>query len=190
MLVALSLELFLIQNRQLKHALMDEYSKPLLEDWEGIVIHSASEFINKKPIRDFLESIKVSAHYFVRPKGVVKQMVPLYRQAKHAGVSRWKGMSNLNKNFIGIEILVEGDNTYEEFLRKIKRPETFTAEQYESTAILCYSMMSKFPTISMDNIVMHSEVSGPDIRPDDPKYDPGEGFDMDLLKSKIKYFTA
>lgn len=152
--------------------------------WEGIVIHSMSQYIEGMHAIDFLEKVRLSAHYFIEPDGVVKQMVPLHRIAYHAGKSKWRDKVNLNSSFIGIEFLIEGEYKYARYREAIKNPKVFTEEHYKYGAILCTSMMDMFD-IPITNIVRHSEIAGSDIRNTHVKYDPGEGFSMDLLKEKI-----
>ena len=51
---------------------------------------------------------KVSAHYMVEEDGQVYRLVPEERRAWHAGVSVWKGDSDVNGCSIGIEIVNPG----------------------------------------------------------------------------------
>src|SRR5579885_471866 len=51
---------------------------------------------------------KVSAHYLIDDGGMVFRLVPEERRAWHAGVSYWKGRSNVNGVSIGIEIVNPG----------------------------------------------------------------------------------
>ncbi|HTN39830.1 MAG TPA: N-acetylmuramoyl-L-alanine amidase [Asticcacaulis sp.] len=51
---------------------------------------------------------KVSAHYLVEEDGQVHRLVPEERRAWHAGVSVWKGDSDVNGCSIGIEIVNPG----------------------------------------------------------------------------------
>lgn len=73
-----------------------------------LVIHFTSE--------DFASSLKVltegpvSAHYLVRDDPpIVYRLVDENRRAYHAGVSSWKGQTQLNAASIGIEIVNLGD---------------------------------------------------------------------------------
>ena len=59
----------------------------------------------KKAINKLIdERSKVSSHYFIKRNGEIILMVPDLYMAWHAGVSQWKGISNLNNNSIGIEL--------------------------------------------------------------------------------------
>jgi N-acetylmuramoyl-L-alanine amidase len=51
---------------------------------------------------------RVSCHYFVFSDGAVVQSVPEEKRAWHAGVSSWRGLSDLNSRSIGIEIANPG----------------------------------------------------------------------------------
>src|ERR1044072_8590687 len=59
---------------------------------------------------------KVSSHYLVYEDGRVDQLVPEARQAWHAGLSSWKGVTDINSCSIGIEIVKPGhDLGYRDF---------------------------------------------------------------------------
>lgn len=51
-----------------------------------------------------LQSVRVSAHFFVRRDGQVIQFVSCHERAWHAGVSRWRGRERCNDFSIGIEL--------------------------------------------------------------------------------------
>ena len=51
---------------------------------------------------------KVSAHYMVAEDGEIFALVPEERRAWHAGLSYWKGRSDINAASIGIEIVNPG----------------------------------------------------------------------------------
>ena len=51
---------------------------------------------------------KVSAHYLVEEDGEVFALVPEERRAWHAGVSFWKGRTDINSASIGIELVNPG----------------------------------------------------------------------------------
>ena len=63
---------------------------------------------------------KVSSHYLINRKGEVTQMVLDHKIAWHAGKSRWKQFSNLNKYSIGIELVNKGHQFGYENFRKSK----------------------------------------------------------------------
>lgn len=166
---------------------LDEYSQNNQQEisWEGIVIHSMSQYIEGLHATDFLEKVRLSAHFFVEPYGIIKPMVPLHRVAYHAGKSKWKDKVNLNSSFIGVELLIEGQHDYKSYREAIKYPESFTDNHYRYCAILCGSLMYQFD-ITKDNIVRHSDIAGSDVRRRSIKYDPGEGFDMKRLMDSLE----
>lgn len=155
--------------------------KERLKPVNGIIIHSMSEFVEGKFANDFLKEIGLSAHYLIDPEGVIYECVYPTLTAYHAGISEWNGQKNLNSTYIGIEILVRGDNNYSEFLEKITKPDTFLDAQYESCRRLINLLKIQFPKIESDNIVRHSDVSGPNVRPNAPKRDPGTGFNFNYI---------
>jgi N-acetylmuramoyl-L-alanine amidase len=117
---------------------------------------------------------KVSAHYVVEEDGRVFRMVPEERRAWHAGVSYWKGRSNLNGVSIGVEIVNPGH----EFGY---RP--FPEAQVVSVLALLDEIRGRW-TIEDSHIVGHS-----DIAPE-RKQDPGELFPWKRLAEAGHGFWA
>lgn len=110
---------------------------------------------------------KVSAHYMVDEDGSILRLVGEDRRAWHAGLSSWRGNSNINQRSIGIEIVNPGH----EFGY---RP--FTPVQMKSVTLLCRDILSRHP-IPPRNVVAHSDVAPT------RKEDPGELFDWKTLAS-------
>lgn len=108
---------------------------------------------------------KVSAHYMVDEDGTIYQLVKEDCRAWHAGLSSWRGNTNINQRSIGIEI----QNPGHEFGY---RP--FPAAQMKMVAWLCKDIVSRHD-IPPRNVVAHS-----DIAPT-RKEDPGELFDWQTL---------
>jgi len=108
---------------------------------------------------------KVSAHYVVEEDGTINRLVNEENRAWHAGVSSWRGHTNINQRSIGIEIVNPGH----EFGY---RP--FPAKQMESVAALCKDILSRH-NIPARNVVAHSDIAP--LR----KEDPGELFDWPML---------
>jgi len=54
------------------------------------------------------EISQVSAHYLVEEDGAIYQLVEEKKRAWHAGVSAWRGETNINSRSIGIEIVNPG----------------------------------------------------------------------------------
>lgn len=103
---------------------------------------------------------KVSAHYVVEEDGRVFQLVPEERRAWHAGVSFWRGETDINTRSVGVEIVNPGHEFgYRAF------PDIQIAAVIELVADIRGRWM-----IEDNRIVGHA-----DIAPD-RKDDPGELF--------------
>ena len=107
----------------------------------------------------------VSAHYVVEEDGQIIHMVKEENRAHHAGVSHWRGITDVNSASIGIEIVNPGHEWG-------YRP--FPKEQMKSVKKLSKKII-KNHNIALPNVIGHS-----DIAPD-RKEDPGEMFDWDYL---------
>ena len=143
--------------------------KRLKKNIRFIIVHYTGMKSEKAAI-DRLTNIQseVSSHYFIGKNGNITLLVPELYVAWHAGKSKWKGQSLLNKNSIGIEITNPGHR----FGYK-----NFTYKQINSTIILIRYLVNKY-RISKKNILGHS-----DIAPDRKK-DPGEKFPWKHLAKK------
>lgn len=103
---------------------------------------------------------KVSCHYLVFEDGRTVQLVPEARRAWHAGVSTWKGDTDINSRSIGIEIANPGhDFGYPEFPRA----------QVDAVVALCRDILARH-AIPRERVLAHSDVAP------DRKNDPGEKF--------------
>ena len=111
---------------------------------------------------------KVSAHYVVDEDGTIYQLVAEENRAWHAGVSAWRGHSNINQRSIGIEIVNRGH----EF-----GYHPFPGEQMKSVATMCKGIVSRH-AIPKRNVVGHSDVAPA------RKEDPGELFDWEGLAAQ------
>lgn len=100
----------------------------------------------------------VSAHLFIRRDGEAVQFVDLCKRAWHAGRSCWQGREECNDYAIGIEL--EGTDDM-----------AFTDAQYLRLASLTSEIMRRFPAITAERIVGHSDVAP------GRKTDPGPAFD-------------
>jgi N-acetylmuramoyl-L-alanine amidase len=103
---------------------------------------------------------KVSAHYTVDEDGTIYAHVPEEMRAWHAGVSSWRGLSDVNTRSIGIEIVNPGH----EFGY---RP--FPEAQIAAVIELGKKIAARH-RIPPRNVVGHSDVAP------DRKEDPGELF--------------
>jgi N-acetylmuramoyl-L-alanine amidase len=108
---------------------------------------------------------KVSAHYVVEEDGSVIEMVDEARRAWHAGVSYWRGVTDVNSASVGIEIVNGGHD--------FGLPD-YPDAQIRAVADLSRAIISRHG-IEPWNIVGHS-----DIAPG-RKIDPGEKFPWERL---------
>ncbi len=107
----------------------------------------------------------VSSHYVVDEDGAVLQLVPEDRRAWHAGISYWRGHSELNDRSVGIEMVNPGHQWgYRDF----------PILQLAAVCDLCLAILSRHPILAR-NIVAHS-----DVAPDRTE-DPGEKFEWEAL---------
>ena len=103
---------------------------------------------------------RVSAHYTIDEDGTIYAHVPEHLRAWHAGVSSWRGMSDINSRSVGIEIVNPG---HEFGYRAFPEP------QIEAVIALGQRIVKRH-RIQPRNVIGHS-----DIAPD-RKTDPGELF--------------
>ncbi len=108
---------------------------------------------------------KVSAHYLVEEDGTVWSLVDETRRAWHAGVSVWRGATDINARSIGIELINPG---HEFGYRPFPEP------QMAATVDLARAIAARHP-IPPRNVVGHSDVAPT------RKLDPGELFDWSRL---------
>jgi N-acetylmuramoyl-L-alanine amidase len=108
---------------------------------------------------------KVSSHYVVEEDGRVFALVDEGQRAWHAGVSAWRGVTNLNAHSVGIEIVNPGH----EFGYR-----AFPLVQMQSVLALSQGILVRH-NILPRNVIGHS-----DIAPT-RKIDPGELFDWEWL---------
>ncbi len=108
---------------------------------------------------------KVSAHYVVDEDGQLVHMVREEQRAQHAGLSHWRGITDVNSASIGIEIVNPGHEWG-------YRP--FPEEQMDTVTRLVAEIVGTF-SIEPRNVVGHSDVAPA------RKEDPGELFDWERL---------
>lgn len=108
---------------------------------------------------------QVSAHYLVDEDGTVWRLVPEERRAWHAGVSSWRGRTDINGASIGIELANPGHEWG-------YRP--FPEAQMAAVEALATGILERHP------IPPHFVLGHSDVAPD-RKRDPGELFDWRRL---------
>ena len=132
------------------------FSEVRSSDVDMIVLHSVAMSLNDA-IQQF-NKFNVSCHYMVDDDGRIWQLISKNKVAWHAGVSKWRGMENINSRSIGIEI-------YSPTLGQ----DPFCLEQKNSVSKLLRYLVKKYK-IKPENIVGHSDIAP--IR----KADPGKAF--------------
>jgi N-acetylmuramoyl-L-alanine amidase len=102
----------------------------------------------------------VSSHYFVFENGHMLQLVPEARRAWHAGVSHWRGDTDINSASIGIEIANPGHPG--------GLPD-YPDAQIAAVTALCRDICARW-SIRPERVLAHSDVAP------GRKIDPGENF--------------
>ncbi len=111
---------------------------------------------------------KVSAHYLIDEDGVTYRLVQEKHRAWHAGISHWRGVSDVNGCSIGIELVNPGHELG-------YRP--FPEAQMTALETLALSILDRHP-IPPKNVVGHSDIAPA------RKMDPGELFDWRRLADR------
>ena len=142
-----------------------------IKDIKFIILHYTGMQSKIVSIKRLLNSKhKVSCHFLIDRDGQIIKMVDENKIAWHAGKSKWKNFTDLNKNSIGIELVNKGH----EF-----GYEKFTKIQIEKLVIICKYLKKKYK-IKNSNILGHSDIAP--LR----KKDPGENFPwLRLYKNNV-----
>jgi N-acetyl-anhydromuramoyl-L-alanine amidase len=112
-----------------------------------------------------IEGMQVSSHFYVRRNGELWQFVDCDQRAWHAGRSHYRGRDECNDDSVGIELEgLEG--------------EPFEAAQYEALSGLCAALAQRYPI---------AHVAGHEHIAPGRKFDPGAGFDWNLLRSSLAW---
>ncbi len=114
--------------------------------------HNADEGIKQ------LEALQLSAHYVVDYDGTIYQCVSEDKRAWHAGVSYWRGETDINSCSIGIEVC-----------HRSLGQSKFNKKQIASLIELCHDIIRR-RQIAPTMIVGHSDIA-PERKPD-----PGKDF--------------
>jgi N-acetyl-anhydromuramyl-L-alanine amidase AmpD len=149
---------------------------------KGAVVHAIAEYIEGEYCIDFLKRVGLGYHRLITPKTLppvqeanVINGVPLDRQAFHAGKSIHFDLNGLNSHYLSVAVMVAGDHDYASFVRAIQKQDWMQKEQLIKLVeiISGWCISYKLP---LNRIAGHSQVSSKLVR-DDPKPDPGVGFD-------------
>jgi len=118
---------------------------------------------------------QVSAHYLVDEDGTIWRLVAEEHRAWHAGISSWRGRSDVNGASIGIELVNPG---HEWGYRPFPEPQMAALEA------LCRDILARHPILPR-HVLGHSDVAPR------RKQDPGELFDWPrLARAGIGLFPA
>lgn len=111
---------------------------------------------------------QVSAHYMIEEDGTVYRLVDESQRAWHAGVSSWRGWTDVNSRSVGVELVNPG---HEFGLRP------FSARQIDALAELALGILARH-AIPARNVVGHSDIAPA------RKQDPGELFPWEDLAQR------
>jgi len=114
-----------------------------------------------------LDGLKVSAHYFIDRNGKVVELVDPDQMAWHAGASSFEGREGSNSFSVGIELEGTPDHG-------------ITEGQYRVLKELCILLMKRFPLITPERIVGHSDIAS------GRKVDPGPLFPWERLRAALR----
>lgn len=163
-------------------------------DQKFIIIHTTFSANIESTVDQLTNpSIKASAHIVIGRDGKVVQLLPFDRIAWHAGDSKWKNFSQLNRYSIGIELVNSGRLTkntktgnwitwYGKIIRNnevdIINDEgwhTHTRAQIETLTRIISTLRAQYK-INQDFILGHNQISP------GKKVDPGPNFPWDAVR--------
>ncbi|WP_420127941.1 TIR domain-containing protein [Longimicrobium sp.] len=146
----------------------------------------------------FEGDVRASAHLLIRRDGSVTQLVPFDIVAFHAGQSRWKELTSLNRYSIGIEMenlgllrQREGAWYFQENTRvpadsverfagangRVQGWHAFTDAQIQSFFQVSCALRRAYPTI--EDVVGHEDISP------GRKIDPGPAFPLAAVRARL-----
>ena len=136
------------------------------KDIKFVVIHYTGMQSEIESTKRLLSPVyKVSCHYLINRKGKIIQMVKDNKIAWHAGKSKWKKFTNLNKDSLGIELINKGHKF---------GYQNFSSQQIKSLIKLCKILKKKYK-IKKKNVLGHSHIAP------NRKIDPGPMFPWNFL---------
>jgi len=175
----------------------------------AIILHFTANATLAACVRWFQSpSSRVSAHYVVGRRGEVVQMVQESEKAWHAGLASLEGDTRVNSMSIGIEIVNWGELRKDEDGQFFCWPEAtkgsgeytrpydiatygspvsgdgkwwapYTQEQRDAVAKLCREIVARYPGVTRDRIVGHSDVAP------GRKTDPGPAWGMEEARDRV-----
>lgn len=138
--------------------------RPFNAKIDTLVIHCCA--YNISDMLKVMNERKVSSHYIIEESGKICRPVSEKKRAWHAGISYWRGKSNINHYSIGIELQSPsmGQTAYSE-------------KQLNSLTVLARQIIKHYQ-IPACNVVAHSDIA-PTRKPD-----PGMAFPWQYLSRK------
>lgn len=98
---------------------------------------------------------EVSSHYFLFEDGRIVRLVEESERAWHAGLSSWRGETDINSRSIGIEVAHPGEGS----------GLPYSAPQVDATIALCRDILSRH-AIPPERILGHADIAP--LRKEDP----------------------
>jgi N-acetyl-anhydromuramyl-L-alanine amidase AmpD len=134
---------------------------------EGIVLHATADAGNEAGTLSWLRSPKsrVSCHLLVSRTGRVTRLVGDQQRAWHAGVSWWRGTSDVNSITLGVEIANRNDG------------EPYTDAQYRRVAEIVAHYCRQ--GLSLEDVIGHEAIA------DDRRTDP-LGWDWGRFRTMVQ----
>jgi N-acetylmuramoyl-L-alanine amidase len=141
---------------------------------EYIILHYTDTLTTKEAL-DLLCAPKheASAHYVIERDGHILQLVDDDKRAWHAGQSYWRGITDMNSQSIGIEIVNAGHRNQIDG----EPLEPYPDAQITAVIALCKAIIDR-RAILPENILAHSDIAPA------RKKDPGEHFPWTTLKAE------
>ena len=166
-------------------------NKEALKSLEFIVLHCTASK-NVKTTVNFLRAPEVaaSAHIVIARDGSISQLVDFATQAWHAGKSSYKGLSNLNRYSIGIELMnacklkKKGNAYFSWFGEEINKDEVhthvdtngyisywhkYTEAQINILIAICKLLRLHYPSVK--EVIGHSDITSRKVDPGFALYD-------------------
>lgn len=132
----------------------DQYGEKYID---ALFLGTLPEHRDEHPYFQGIADLQVSAHFYIARDGHIRQYVPIYRRAWHAGISSFRGRTQCNDFSIGVELNGSDHHPY-------------TLKQYQSLATLTQALFTALPVLTTDKITTHQHIAP------ERKTDPGPAF--------------
>ena len=132
----------------------EEYGEKYID---ALFLGTLPEHRHEHPYLDTIADLQVSTHFYIARDGHLRQYVPIFRRAWHAGVSSFRDRTQCNDFSIGVELNGSDHHPY-------------TLKQYQSLASLTQALFIILPALTPHNITTHQHIAP------ERKTDPGPAF--------------